>query len=387
MPQPSEKILVRGLNWLGDAVMSTPALQRLREARPSARITLLTPEKLAGLWQDQPFLDKVLTFSASENVWQVAWRLKQENFSEAVAFPNSARSALELCLAGIPRRIGLARPWRGLFLTRTLPPRPDALPMRKRSDREIRRLIAEGAAPAAIPPAAHHIHDYLYLTAELGASPEPLPPRIFISDEQARQLCQRLRLEIAPAGRPWFGLNPGAEYGPAKRWPAERFAAAAVILQKQTNCRWLIFGGAGDLALAEKVTTEIRYGGSGPDGAINLAGKTNLKELAAVLKLCRLLLTNDTGPMHLAAALGTPLVVPFGSTSPELTGPGFSSTVQIVRTPVPCAPCFRRECPIDLRCLNGIETAQVVEVAQRILDLNTNLNPMNRRFDHEKPRD
>jgi heptosyltransferase-2 len=214
--------------------------------------------------------------------------------------------------------------------------------------------------------------------AELGASPEPLHPHIFISDGQAAQLCQSLRLEPAPAGRPWFGLNPGAEYGPAKRWPVDRFAAAAVAIQKQTNCRWLIFGGAGDLASAEKVTTEIRYAG-GPDGVLNLAGKTSLRQLAAALKLCRLLLTNDTGPMHLAAAVGTPLIVPFGSTSPELTGPGFSPLVQIVRAPAPCAPCFRRECPIDLRCLNGIETAQVVEAAQRILYPNINpslnLNP------------
>jgi heptosyltransferase-2 len=375
MPPSPEKILVRGLNWLGDAVMSTSALQRLRQARPSAHITLLAPEKLAGLWQDQPFLDRVLTFSASDTIWQTAGRLRRENFSESVALPNSIRSALELCLAGIPRRVGLARLGRSLFLTRALPPRPDAAPMHKRSDGEILRLIAQGTKPAALAPAAHHIHDYLYLTAELGASPEPLPPRIFISDEQAAQICQSLRLEIAPAGRPWFGLNPVAEYGPAKRWPAERFAAAAVILQKQTNCRWLVFGGAGDLALAEKVTDEIRRAGGGADGVLNLAGKTSVRELAAALKLCRLLLTNDTGPMHLAAAVGTPLVVPFGSTSPELTGPGVSPTVQIVRTPVPCAPCFRRECPIDLRCLNGIETAQVVEAAQRILALNPNLNP------------
>jgi heptosyltransferase-2 len=350
--------------------MSIPALQRLRQARPSAHVALLSPEKLAGLWQDQPFLDEVLTFSETESIWSVSLRLREKKFSESVALPNSIRSALELCLAGIPRRVGLARPGRGFFLTRTLPPRPDALPMRKRSAREIRRLIAANTPPvaAAIPGAAHHIHDYLYLTKELGASSEPLPPRLLVSDEQIAQLCQKLHLENAPAGRPWFGLNPGAEYGPAKRWPAKRFAAAAVILQKQTHCRWLVFGGAGDLALAENVTTEIRYSGSGPDGALNLAGKTNLRELAAAIKICRLLLTNDTGPMHLAAAVGTPLIVPFGSTSPELTGPSYSAGAQIVRVPVPCAPCFRRECPIDLRCLNDIKIAPVIEAARRILD-------------------
>src|SRR5271156_1286297 len=161
MPDPSEKILLRGLNWLGDAVMSTPALLRLRQARPSAHITLLSPEKLAGLWQDQPFLDEVLAFSAAESVWQVSRRLRRENFSEALALPNSIRSALELWLAGIPRRVGIARPGRGFFLTRPLPPRPDAVPMHKRSDDEVRRLMARGAPPEKIPPAAHHVHNYL----------------------------------------------------------------------------------------------------------------------------------------------------------------------------------------------------------------------------------
>jgi len=369
MPDPIEKILVRGLNWLGDSIMSTPALQRLREARPRAHITLLAPEKLAELWQDQPFLDSVLTFAPTQTIWHVARLLRAENFSEAVAFPNSIRSALELRLAGIPRRIGLARPGCGFLLTRALPPRPDARPMRILSAGKIRRLIARHAPPATIPSIAHHIHDYLYLTAELGASREPLPPRIFVDTERTTIVSQKLRLKNVREGRPWFGLNPGAEYGPAKRWPAERFAAAAMALQKETKCRWLIFGGPKDMELAEKVTTEIRYVTHEADGAINLAGKTSLKELTAALKICRLLLTNDSGPMHLAAAVGTPVVVLFGSTSPELTGPTFSPNAQIVRTPVSCAPCFRRECPIDLRCLSGIEIDQVLAAARRILNI------------------
>lgn len=359
MPASPEKILVRGLNWLGDAVMSTPALQRLRQARPAARITLLTPEKLAGLWQDQPYLDEVITFSATDSVWQVARRLRREKFSDAVAFPNSIRSALELWLAGIPRRVGVTRPGHGIFLNRAVPPRI-GMRMRKRSVAEIRQLIASGAVTPRPPSAAHHIHNYLYLTSALGASPEPLPPRIFVNDGQVDKACQKFGLEICGKDQPLFSLNPGAEYGPAKRWPAERFAASAVALQKQTHCRWLIFGGAGDVSTAEKIAAKI-------PGALNLAGKTTLPELAALLKLCRLLLTNDTGPMHLAAAVGTPVVAVFGSTSPELTAPLNSSTTQIVRVPVPCAPCFRRECPIDLRCLTGIETAQVIAAAQQVL--------------------
>jgi heptosyltransferase-2 len=319
------------------------------------------------LWEGQPFLDRVLVLFRSESIGQVSRRLRREKFSEAVAFPNSFRSALELWLARIPRRVGLARSGRGFLLTRALPPRREAAVMRRRSAREIGRLLARGGPPQVFPAGAHHIHDYLYLTHELGGALEPLPPQIFLSDKKAAQLCQQLSLESAPPGRPWFGLNPGAEYGPAKRWPAERFIEAAAILQKETHCRWLIFGGAGDAALAEKIASGLRANEGAPDGVINLAGKTTLPQLAAALKMCRLLLTNDTGPMHLAAAVGTPLIVPFGSTSPELTGPIFSTQAQILRNPVPCAPCFRRECPIDLRCLNGIETAKAVEAARRIL--------------------
>ena len=216
MPDSPEKILVRGLNWLGDAVMSTPALQRLREARPCARITLLSPEKLAGLWQDQPFVDRVLTFSPSENIWQVARRLRRGNIFRSCR-PAQFPPVRARTLAGgnsPPPRVCAARP--RIFLTQALPPRADARPMRKRSTAEIRRLIADNAPPAPIPPAAHHVHDYLYLTKELGGRPEPLPPRIFISGQQAADVCQSLRLESPTADRPWFGLNPGSGVRPGQ---------------------------------------------------------------------------------------------------------------------------------------------------------------------------
>ena len=364
-----EKILVRGVNWLGDAVMSVPALQRLREAKPGARITLLAPEKLAGLWEGQPFLDDLLLFAPSDSLWQTARRLRAGKFSAAAAFPNSLRSAVELWLAGIPRRAGYARPWRTLFLTHPVPPRSGALAMRRRSAGEIRRLIARGEIPPPAPPSAHHIHDYLRLVAALGASAEPLPPRITISQEEAQQTAARLGLPSAREDRPVLGLNAGAEYGPAKRWPVESFIAAGIAIQQATRCRWIIFGGPSDRQVAQAVCAGL---GPHPAGqaAINLAGRTTLRELAGALKCCRLLLTNDSGPMHLAAAIGTPVVVPFGSTSPEMTGPILSPGAQILRAPaISCAPCFRRECPIDFRCMRGITCEAVVAAALRALNL------------------
>jgi heptosyltransferase-2 len=360
MPATPESILVRGLNWLGDAVMCAPALWRLRQARPAARLTLLTPEKLAGLWERQPFLDEVLAFSSAESLFQVSRRLREKKFTAALAFPNSARSALELWLARIPIRIGAARAGRTFLLTQAIRPLPGAIRMRKRSAREIARRIQSGGGGTLFPAAAHHVHHYLQLAAALGASPEPLPPRLEVGEAEMEEVREKFGLARV-AGRPWFGLVPGAEYGPAKRWPPERFAGAALALREKTRCRWAVFGTGAERALAESIVAGIARGAGEP--ALNLAGQTSLRQLAAALKICDLVLTNDTGPMHLAAAVGAPVTVIFGSTSPELTGPLFSAQAQVVRGHAPCAPCFRRQCPIDLRCLRQIEVEQVVAAA------------------------
>jgi len=164
--------------------------------------------------------------------------------------------------------------------------------------------------------------------------------------------------------KPLLGLNPGAEYGPAKRWPVEKFIAAAQEIQRQTNCGCVILGGKGDQMLADEIAGAV-------PGARNLAGKTSLRELMALLKLCRVLLTNDTGPMHVAAALGTPVVVPFGSTSPGLTGPGLPGDPRqrLLKSDAPCSPCFLRECPIDFRCMNGLSIERVVRAVRDVFHL------------------
>jgi heptosyltransferase-2 len=346
------------VNWLGDAVMSTPALLRLRERFPHAHITLLTPEKLRDLWLHHPALDEVITFQAGEGLLSVSRKLRAGNFDLALVLPNSPRSALEVWLANIPRRIGAARAWRNCFLTQLVAPHPGAVRMRKRSVAEINQLIARAAShPASsiqYPASAHHLYQYLHLVAALGANPEPIEPRLVVTDDEVAAAAKKFGLEnIAANGRLLLALNPGAEYGPAKRWPVERFIAAAREIQQRTDCTWLILGGQADVALAEPIASAIR----------NLSGQTSLRELMALLKSCRVLLSNDTGPMHVAAALGTPVVVPFGSTSPELTGPGLPGDPRhrLLKSAAPCAPCFLRECPIDFRCMNGISVERVVE--------------------------
>jgi heptosyltransferase-2 len=208
----------------------------------------------------------------------------------------------------------------------------------------------------------------------LGANPEPLPPKLEVTAQEVQQAETALLSDwrnqaprIISAQPPvLLGLIPGAEYGPAKRWPAESFAAVArAIAQRVSNCLWLAFGGPGDRQACDDIA---RLAGG---NVLNLAGKTSLRQLMALLKLCRLVLTNDTGPMHVAAALGTPVVVPFGSTSPGLTGPGLPGDPRhrLLKSVAPCSPCFRRTCPIDFRCMTGITPAHGIESLLQLLSL------------------
>jgi heptosyltransferase-2 len=385
---PPRRILVRGVNWLGDAVMTTPALLRLREKFQNAHIALLCPEKLSDLWLHHPAVNETISFTAEESVFAIGKKLRWwgeppdepsslrimldaragvrfSSFDLALVLPNSPRSALEVFLTGIPQRVGYARPWRNFFLTQTVAPRTGAVKMRKRTEGEIRSLISQPPSSSEISnlkfeitnPAAHQIHEYLHLAATLGANPEPLAPQLAVTMEEIE--IAKKKFGLGEIMQPVFGLNPGAEYGPAKRWPVEKFIAAAKEIHARTNCTWLIFGGKGDVTIANQIESVI----GNRQSAINLAGKTTLRELMALSKLCRVLLTNDTGPMHVAAALGTPVVVPFGSTSPELTGPGLpgDSRHRLLKSDAPCSPCFLRECPIDFRCMNGINVEQVMQ--------------------------
>ncbi|MEQ2006035.1 MAG: glycosyltransferase family 9 protein [Limisphaerales bacterium] len=382
---PRHRLLVRGVNWIGDAVMTTPALMRLREALPDTHIALLTHEKLAGLWQGHPAVNELFTFEPKEGVFSIARRLREGNFDAALVLPNSIRTGLEVRLARIPRRIGYAGSWRNWLLTEAVPWRTDVVRMRKRTADEVRRLVAESDGSAAFRPqeapppderscgmnaalhASHHIFHYLHLAATLGAKPEPLAPHIAVTDAEVAAVKVKFNL---PDGL-LIGLNAGAEYGPAKRWPADRFIATAKDLRTRLNCSFVIFGGPADNALASEVTAALAgQAVSSQQSAVsvtNLAARTSLRELCAALRACRVVLTNDTGPMHLAAAVGTRVVALFGSTSPELTGPGLPGDSRhiLLRGEAACSPCFLRECPIDFRCMTGLSVERVVAAVQR----------------------
>lgn len=347
------RILVRATNWIGDSVMSTPAVQRLREMQPQAHIALLCPAKLHDLWRHNPFLSEVIPFQHTPDVSD----LRDRQFDVAVIFPNSFRSALECWRARIPCRVGFAGHWRRRLLTDVV--------AEPRSEQPVYKNVTVAGKTFRIkhfPSIRHQVHRYLDLISYLGGNRQYVHPRIWLAVEDLPGLNKFLRDD----GRPVLGINAGAEYGPAKRWMPARFAEVAGRVSRQLHCRWLLFGGAGDVTTAAQIEQKLRAENADPGFVINLAGKTTLLELCALLKFCKLLLTNDTGPMHLAYALGTPLVAIFGSTSPELTGP-LGERCVVVRHSVECSPCFLRECPIDFRCMDRITVDQVVDAVLKLL--------------------
>ena len=359
MSDTPQNLLIRGVNWLGDAIMTLPAITRLREALPKTRLTLLSHEKLAGLWEHTAHFDHVLTFAKGESPFVIGKRLKPEDFDAVLILPNSLRTAFEAWHAGIPRRIGYAGNWRSPLLTHAIGPRPGAIPMQKRMAIDIEYRLINHLKPQIYPDSAHHIHQYLHLAQHLGASSKPLAPQLE-------------RTENAPTfstvkkPRPYIGLIAGAEYGPAKRWPTEHFIETASQLIDQRQAHIILLGGPQDQETAAEIANSLPA-----EHHTNLAGQTTLPELVSALAACDAVLANDTGPMHVAAAAGTPVIVPFGSTSPDLTGPGLPnnshSPHQLLRTTADCSPCFLRKCPIDLRCLKEITSADAVAAVERVL--------------------
>jgi heptosyltransferase II len=328
--QPFE-ILIRSTNWLGDACMALPAVRAIRRGRPDARVTVLTPAKFGEFWKLIPEVDHVLEIPSNAGLLAVRKLVKRSGkvYDAAVLLPNSLRTALEVKVRNVRTIVGYAGHWRRKLLTQIVPPSKIKGPVR------------------------HHSQHYLRIAERLGG---------FIKDTT---LFDAINLPPAPAlPHLRLGLCAGAEYGPAKRWPVESYAASAREISEQTDCEWVLFGAQGDVAL----TTELAELMNGE--CLNLAGKTSLHQLVEELRKCTLLLTNDTGTMHLAAALGVPTVAIFGSTEPDWTGPlGTQHTV--LRRHVECSPCFKRVCPIDFRCMREITPDHVVgAVSAALADLN-----------------
>ncbi|MCX6908596.1 MAG: lipopolysaccharide heptosyltransferase II, partial [Verrucomicrobia bacterium] len=274
-----------------------------------------------------------------------------------VVFPNSWRSALPIWLAGIPRRVGFRGHARGWMLTERLDESAGYQTKPVMTPEDVRRFGNGTSVASERPVFKHQIYRHLQLAACLGADATPCAPRLQLAAPPAEALL--------PQDKPLLALNAGAEYGPAKRWLQDRFITAAKLIAEHQHVRWVIIGGPKEAGLGHEIATAL-----GEPHAINLAGRTTLLGLCHALSQCRLLLTNDSGPMHLAAALGKPVVAIFGSTEPALTGPNVAGDTRhvILRHAPPCSPCFLRECPIDFRCMTAITVEEVVRAVVTVVN-------------------
>ncbi|MFZ2448660.1 MAG: lipopolysaccharide heptosyltransferase II [Syntrophobacteraceae bacterium] len=331
------KILVRATNWIGDAVMTTPALGALRSAFPKAEIVLAANPVVAELMTPHPSCDRVIVYDKKgphrglRGLLRFCEDLSRERFDLAILFQNAIEAAIIARLARIGKRAGYSTDWRGPLLTHAVP-----------VSGEIPRL--------------HQTRYYMNLLQVLGISTNEQRLCLFCTGEEKNRARQAL------GGRRWVAVNPGAAYGSAKRWYPERFAAVADALASRYGFGVLLLGGAGEARIGFDIENAMR---SRP---LNLIGKTSVREMMAYLCEADLVVTNDSGPMHVAAAFDRPIVALFGPTDHTTTSPACSNFM-IVRKEVECAPCLERQCPKGHhRCMLEINVEAVLDAAARILD-------------------
>ncbi|MEK6778630.1 MAG: lipopolysaccharide heptosyltransferase II [Candidatus Deferrimicrobiota bacterium] len=338
---PPKALLVRAVNWLGDAVLTTPALGAVRNAFPQARIAVAARPFVAELFLHHPDVDEILVYdkggkhSGAIGMLRMAAELRRRRFDAALLLQNAFDAALLAFLAGVPERMGYATDGRRLLLTQAIP-----------VTEETRRL--------------HHAEYYLRLMAGLGihlpASPRM---RLRVTREETDAMEERLSSLGIPKGKRILGINPGATYGSAKRWFPDRFAAVADALSEEWGASVVLMGSVPERPLAEEIEAAMRQ------TPLNLAGRTTVRELMALLSLCSFLVTNDSGPMHIAAALGVPLAAIFGPTDWRTTSP-WTDKARIVRVGVDCSPCMLRECDRGHECMLGVTAEMVVAAAREL---------------------
>jgi heptosyltransferase-2 len=336
-----ERLLVRAVNWLGDAVLTTPALGTLRAAFPQARIMVAAKPLVAELFRHHPDIDGIEVYdkegahAGAIGMFRKAGELRRGGYEAAVLLQNALDAALLAFLAGIPERMGYATDGRRLLLSRPVPVTEEILSL-------------------------HHAEYYLRLLAELGV-PRPEAPRLLlrVTEEERQSMCFRLDGLGIPEGRRIVGINPGATYGSAKRWFPDRFAKVADTLSEEWDAAVVLMGSAPEAPLSAEIETAMGR------KVVNLAGRTTVREMMALLASCSFLVTNDSGPMHVGAAFGVPLVAIFGPTDWRKTSP-WTEKARIVRVEVDCSPCHLRECNRGHECMLGV-TAEMVCAAAREL--------------------
>lgn len=334
-------VLIRGTNWIGDVVMTLPAVAAIRKTLPQARISVLAKPWVAGVYRLLPDVDEVIVFAEPgrheglRGKLRLARELRRGGFDLAILLQNAIEAAIITRLAGIPLRAGYNSDGRGLLLTHSV--------QRTRAIRQV-----------------HQIDYYLEMVKALGGTPAGRDARLHPGADDA-EIAEKIAGTFGiGAGRPLIGVAPGAAYGPAKKWFPERFAVVVDRLIDEAGGQAILFGSGGDRGSTAEVQRNARH------PLVDIAGKTNLQEAIALIARCNLFLSNDSGLMHVAGALGVPTVAIFGSTNPATTSPVGKRSVVIHRD-VPCSPCLKPVCPTDFRCMELIGVEEVYAAAWKLL--------------------
>jgi heptosyltransferase II len=340
--ESAKKILIRGTNWIGDAVMTLPAVAAIRSTFPDARISMLVKPWVAEVFHLCKDVDEVIPFqspgihSGIVGKLKLAGELRTRGFDAAILLQNAIEPAIIAWLARIPVRAGYNSDGRGLLLTHSV-----------HRTETVRKV--------------HQIEYYLEMVLALGC--RSADSKVHLEPGKEYEALSQKLLNGHGIGSENFliGLAPGAAYGPAKRWFPERFAAVADRLLEGLSARAVIFGSHEDRKCADLVEKSARH------AMINVAGKTNLREAMAIIARCNLFISNDSGLMHVAGALNIPTVAIFGSTNPITTSPvGDNGTV--IYKGASCSPCLKETCPTDFRCMDMISVEEVYEKAMGLLE-------------------
>lgn len=335
-----KRILVRMPNWLGDLVMATPILTDLRHRWPEAKITAQCQGVLGTVIQGDPHIDEVLNFKKPKNLLrrqsldEVLIPLKEGDYDLGILLTNSLSSAFWFWRAGVKNSIGYGTHGRSWLLDYPIP-----FPEKRKTQ--------------------HLVITYKMLLEPLGIAVSKTAPRLYLTPQEQQAAQDRLREYGINRDDLLIGINPGAAYGSAKCWLPERFKQLTQELLNFPKAKIVYFGDKVGAPLGAEICKGF------PERVINLAGQTTLRELLALIERCSLFLTNDSGPMHAASALGIPLIALFGSTSDVATGPYNGG--HVIHKHVPCSPCYRRECPIDFRCMKSIEVNEVLEEMKTLI--------------------
>ncbi len=338
------RLVVRAPNWLGDAVMSVPALRELRRVFPAARMTLVSRSTSAEIFIGADFIDDILIYDRRglSEAWNQIRDWRQRQFDLAVLFQNAFEAAVIAFLARIPIRVGYQTDRRGALLTHSIH-LPEWKDERHETFyylnivREVKRLVCNPSATENADPCF----------------------ALEVSNERQRQAVELLSKHGVRRDAPLVLLCPGSINSRAKRWPAERYAVLADRFV-ESGAQVALIGSPAEMDVSEEVCRRAR------NIPIALTGKTSVAEAASIISVADILITNDTGSAHVGSAVGTPTLVIFGPTNPLTTRP-FASTAEVIRQPPDCAPCMLRDCPIDHRCMTAIWPDEVFARASAIM--------------------